>query len=214
MSPLEWTTNHQEHDGVAHREDNVCYCKLITNLADNVWVIGLHYVGPDAGDVGQGYAVAMKCGANVTALPPLVGCPPSPNPPPLDQPESHNSRRGCGGNPASPGRTGTAARRGFPGGATTPAAMAMAGGSAGGTVLLELAAAAGPGGAPRAGAERLLGHLRAAGVRVVALLPEPGAVLPAWLGACDTVAAATDQPTAAVAVRPLAGRGVGRRKRN
>ena len=92
--------------------------------------------------------------------------------------------------------------------------MAVAGGSAGGTVLLDLAAAAGPGGAPRAGAERLLGHLRAAGVRVVALLPAPGAVLPAWLGACDTVAAATDQPTAAIAVRPPAGRAVGRRERN
>ena len=77
MSPLEWTTNHQEHDGVAHREDNVCYCKLITNLADNEWVIGLHYVGPDAGEVGQGYAVAMKCGATKADFDATVGIHPT-----------------------------------------------------------------------------------------------------------------------------------------
>ena len=31
--------------------------------SDDERVVGLHYVGPDAGEVGQGYAVAMKCGA-------------------------------------------------------------------------------------------------------------------------------------------------------
>jgi len=77
LKPLEWTTNHQEHDGVAHREDNVCYCKLITNLADNERVVGLHYVGPDAGEVGQGYAVAMKCGATKADFDATVGIHPT-----------------------------------------------------------------------------------------------------------------------------------------
>ena len=48
--------------GVAVREDNVLL-KLITNLADDERVVGFHYVGPNAGEVTQGYAVAMKMGA-------------------------------------------------------------------------------------------------------------------------------------------------------
>jgi thioredoxin reductase (NADPH) len=63
FKPLEWAVNHEEHDGVSHREDNACYAKLITNLADDERVVGFHYVGPNAGEVTQGYAVAMKMGA-------------------------------------------------------------------------------------------------------------------------------------------------------
>lgn len=27
LKPLEWQTNHEEHNGVMHREDNSCYTK-------------------------------------------------------------------------------------------------------------------------------------------------------------------------------------------
>ena len=77
FKPLEWTVNHEEHDGVAHREDNACYSKLITNLADGERVVGFHYVGPNAGEVTQGYAVAMKMGATKSDFDNTVGIHPT-----------------------------------------------------------------------------------------------------------------------------------------
>lgn len=77
FKPLEWTVNHEEHDGVAHREDNSCYSKLITNLADGERVVGFHYVGPNAGEVTQGYAVAMKMGAKKSDFDGTVGIHPT-----------------------------------------------------------------------------------------------------------------------------------------
>jgi len=63
FKPLEWALNHEEHDGVAVREDNSCYTKLITHLTDKERVVGFHYVGPNAGEITQGFAVALKLGA-------------------------------------------------------------------------------------------------------------------------------------------------------
>jgi len=77
FKPLEWTVNHEEHNGVAHREDNSCYSKLITNLADNERVVGFHYVGPNAGEVTQGFAVAMKMGATKADFDGTVGIHPT-----------------------------------------------------------------------------------------------------------------------------------------
>jgi len=54
--PLEWTVPH-------HRPDNLCYAKLICDKKDALRVIGLHFCGPNAGEVTQGWALAMKCGA-------------------------------------------------------------------------------------------------------------------------------------------------------
>jgi thioredoxin reductase (NADPH) len=54
--PLEWTVPH-------HRPDNLCYAKLICDKKDDLRVIGLHFCGPNAGEVTQGWALAMKCGA-------------------------------------------------------------------------------------------------------------------------------------------------------
>merc|ERR1712046_225749 len=34
MKPLEWQLNHEEHNGVPVREDNVCYAKIITHIPD------------------------------------------------------------------------------------------------------------------------------------------------------------------------------------
>ena len=46
-----------------HRGDNACYAKLICDKADKLRVVGLHVCGPNAGEMTQGFAVALKCGA-------------------------------------------------------------------------------------------------------------------------------------------------------
>lgn len=55
FTPLEYT--------VAHRDDAGCYGKIVCNKADEERVVGFHVLGPNAGEITQGYAVAMKCGA-------------------------------------------------------------------------------------------------------------------------------------------------------
>jgi hypothetical protein len=49
--PLEWSMRD---------ESPVCYCKLVTNKRDHDRVLGIHIVSPNAGDIIQGFAVAMK----------------------------------------------------------------------------------------------------------------------------------------------------------
>lgn len=53
--PLEWT--------VAHREDNACYAKLICVKSLKEKVVGLHILGPNAGEITQGFTIGMKLGA-------------------------------------------------------------------------------------------------------------------------------------------------------
>ncbi|XP_046354287.2 thioredoxin reductase 1, cytoplasmic-like isoform X2 [Haliotis rufescens] len=55
FNPLEWT--------VPGRAENACYAKIICLLSENERVIGFHVVGPNAGEITQGYAIAMKKGA-------------------------------------------------------------------------------------------------------------------------------------------------------
>lgn len=52
--PLEWNMSYE-------RQGN-CYAKLVVNKAENNKVIGFHFVGPNAGEVTQGFAVAIKKG--------------------------------------------------------------------------------------------------------------------------------------------------------
>ncbi len=52
FQPLEWT--------IPHHEDNACYVKLVCLKEPNMKVIGLHILSPHAGEVTQGYAVAMR----------------------------------------------------------------------------------------------------------------------------------------------------------
>lgn len=47
FKPLEWT--------VPHRGDNACYAKLICDINDSERVVGLHVVGPNAGEMTQGF---------------------------------------------------------------------------------------------------------------------------------------------------------------
>jgi len=53
--PLEWSLS----EGRTHQ----CFCKVLVHTAEgNDKVVGIHYVGPNAGEVMQGYGVAMKTG--------------------------------------------------------------------------------------------------------------------------------------------------------
>lgn len=54
--PLDWEFLGKE------REDT-CYLKLICDKKANNRVIGLHFLGPNAGEVCQGFLVAVRLGA-------------------------------------------------------------------------------------------------------------------------------------------------------
>lgn len=44
------------------------YVKAICHVSDNNKVVGLHYLGPNAGEVMQGFAVAVKLGMRLDDL--------------------------------------------------------------------------------------------------------------------------------------------------
>ncbi|XP_004449156.1 thioredoxin reductase 3 [Dasypus novemcinctus] len=67
--PLEWT--------VADRDNNSCYAKIICNRLDNDRVIGFHVLGPNAGEITQGFAVAVKCGLTKQLLDDTIGIHPT-----------------------------------------------------------------------------------------------------------------------------------------
>jgi len=71
--PLEWT--------VAHRSDNACYCKLVcikkTESNPSEKVVGFHYLGPNAGEVTQGFGIALKMGATKADFDNLIGIHPT-----------------------------------------------------------------------------------------------------------------------------------------
>uniref|UniRef100_A0A8C2S9X6 Thioredoxin-disulfide reductase n=1 Tax=Capra hircus TaxID=9925 RepID=A0A8C2S9X6_CAPHI len=67
--PLEWT--------VACRDNNTCYAKIICNKLDNDRVIGFHVLGPNAGEITQGFAAAMKCGLTKQLLDATIGIHPT-----------------------------------------------------------------------------------------------------------------------------------------
>lgn len=69
FTPLEAT--------VPHRLDNGCYVKLICNKLDKERVIGMHIIGPSAGEVIQGYALAFKTGATKEHFDELIGIHPT-----------------------------------------------------------------------------------------------------------------------------------------
>ncbi|XP_039859280.1 thioredoxin reductase 3 isoform X2 [Simochromis diagramma] len=67
--PLEFT--------VPGRDNNKCYAKIICNKLDNDRVIGFHYLGPNAGEVTQGFGAAMKCGVTKEQLDTTIGIHPT-----------------------------------------------------------------------------------------------------------------------------------------
>ncbi|XP_073900674.1 thioredoxin reductase 3-like [Castor canadensis] len=67
--PLEWT--------VAGRDNNTCYAKIICNKFDSDRVVGFHVLGPNAGEITQGFAAAMKCGLTKQLLSDTIGIHPT-----------------------------------------------------------------------------------------------------------------------------------------
>jgi len=67
--PLEWT--------VAHRPENSCYAKLVCLKSENEKVLGFHYLGPNAGEVTQGFGIALKMGATKADFDNLIGIHPT-----------------------------------------------------------------------------------------------------------------------------------------
>ncbi|XP_030874739.1 thioredoxin reductase 3 isoform X1 [Leptonychotes weddellii] len=67
--PLEWT--------VAGRDNNTCYAKIICHKFNNYRVIGFHVLGPNAGEITQGFAAAMKCGLTKQLLDDTIGIHPT-----------------------------------------------------------------------------------------------------------------------------------------
>jgi thioredoxin reductase (NADPH) len=68
-TPLEWS--------VPQRDTDVAYMKLIVNKEHQEKVIGLHVLSPNAGEVTQGFAVAMKLGAKKSDFDQTVGIHPT-----------------------------------------------------------------------------------------------------------------------------------------
>ncbi|KAM9325543.1 thioredoxin reductase 3 [Gastrophryne carolinensis] len=67
--PLEWT--------VPGRDNNQCFAKIICNKLDDERVIGFHVLGPNAGEITQGFAAAMKCGLTKEKLDETIGIHPT-----------------------------------------------------------------------------------------------------------------------------------------
>ncbi|XP_063397823.1 thioredoxin reductase 1, cytoplasmic-like [Mytilus trossulus] len=67
--PLEWT--------VAKRENDACYAKLICLIPEKEKVIGFHVVGPNAGEITQGFGTAIKLGATKTDFDNTIGIHPT-----------------------------------------------------------------------------------------------------------------------------------------
>uniref|UniRef100_A0A8D0GG26 Thioredoxin reductase 3 n=1 Tax=Sphenodon punctatus TaxID=8508 RepID=A0A8D0GG26_SPHPU len=67
--PLEWT--------VPNRDNNTCYGKIIINKHDNNRVIGFHVLGPNAGEITQGFGAAIKCGLTKELLDETIGIHPT-----------------------------------------------------------------------------------------------------------------------------------------
>lgn len=67
--PLEWN--------LSLKEENVCYLKVITNREDCDRLIGVHILGPNAGEIIQGLAIAIRCRATKFDLDSTLGIHPT-----------------------------------------------------------------------------------------------------------------------------------------
>lgn len=67
--PLEFT--------VAERDASQCYIKMVCLREPPQRVLGLHFLGPNAGEVTQGFALGIKCGASYAQVMRTVGIHPT-----------------------------------------------------------------------------------------------------------------------------------------
>ncbi|CAM9141109.1 unnamed protein product [Ectocarpus sp. 4 AP-2014] len=70
FTPLEWQMN-------SARPQNACYVKAVCDLTDSQRVVGLHLLGPNAGEVMQGFGVGIRLGMTMDDLRQLVGIHPT-----------------------------------------------------------------------------------------------------------------------------------------
>ncbi|KAG5267931.1 hypothetical protein AALO_G00227570 [Alosa alosa] len=63
--PQEWT--------LPRRNKNSCYAKVICHISDNHRVLGVHILGPSAGEIIQGFATALRCALTKEQLDATVG---------------------------------------------------------------------------------------------------------------------------------------------
>ncbi|XP_064473456.1 thioredoxin reductase 1, cytoplasmic-like isoform X2 [Ornithodoros turicata] len=69
FTPLEWT--------VPKRGQNAGYVKVICVLSENSKIVGFHYLGPNAGEVTQAFATAMKLGVTKADIDATIGIHPT-----------------------------------------------------------------------------------------------------------------------------------------
>ncbi|XP_042238035.1 thioredoxin reductase 1, cytoplasmic-like [Homarus americanus] len=67
--PLEYT--------IAHRPENDCYAKLICVKSENERVVGFHVLGPNAGEITQGFGLGLKLKATKADFDNLIGIHPT-----------------------------------------------------------------------------------------------------------------------------------------
>ncbi|XP_020783907.1 thioredoxin reductase 2, tandem duplicate 2 [Boleophthalmus pectinirostris] len=67
--PLEFT--------IAERDASQCYLKVVCERGENQKILGLHFTGPNAGEVTQGFALGFQCGAMYSDLLNTVGIHPT-----------------------------------------------------------------------------------------------------------------------------------------
>ncbi|CAM9158698.1 unnamed protein product, partial [Lampetra fluviatilis] len=67
--PLEFT--------LPDRNAEQCYLKVVCERAGEQRILGIHFLGPNAGEVIQGFAVALRCGVSYSLLSSTVGLHPT-----------------------------------------------------------------------------------------------------------------------------------------
>jgi len=75
-NPLEhYSVKRKSHDG--KEMSNTLYFKVICIPSENDKIVGFHYCGPNAGEVMQGFALALRVGCTKADLDDLVGIHPT-----------------------------------------------------------------------------------------------------------------------------------------
>ena len=75
-NPLETYGVHRKN--INNKEmNNTIYFKVICVKSENNKIVGIHYVGPNAGEVMQGFALAVRLGATKDDLDDLIGIHPT-----------------------------------------------------------------------------------------------------------------------------------------
>jgi len=59
------------------RDENKCYAKLVCLKSQKERVVGFHYLGPNAGEVTQGFALGIRLGATKGDFSSLIGIHPT-----------------------------------------------------------------------------------------------------------------------------------------